>query len=352
MLKVLRMTAPIGFLFGFVYALIAYTAGYLNNIYALVVIPFIAAALSVLGGIVASAMDHLLLNKGVANRRTRLIAGFLVAALVNCIILLIGFAALNELVLQRGIVLSILLGLGMGAVYGIYLNRMEQIKERMAFLTELAEKNRKLQEASRRLTITEERNRMGRDLHDSISQGLHGLVFSIHSLRNELSDPPPKVKRILEHMEAAAQATLSELRAMIEELKPSILAEQGLEKTLKLTTDLLAQRLEIPIDLEVDVPEKITPELEMTVFRISQEAVQNIEKHASAQHIYINVTQEDDILSLIIRDDGIGFNIRTVEAGNGLRNMRQRVEELGGTFQVLSKKGLGTSIIGRFPLKG
>jgi len=181
---------------------------------------------------------------------------------------------------------------------------------------------------------------------------LHGLVFSIHSLRNELSDPPPKVKRILEHMEAAAQATLSELRAMIEELKPSILAEQGLEKTLKLTTDLLAQRLEIPIDLEVDVPEKITPELEMTVFRISQEAVQNIEKHASAQHIYINVTQEDDILSLIIRDDGIGFNIRTVEAGNGLRNMRQRVEELGGTFRVLSKKGLGTSIIGRFPLKG
>ncbi|MDW7673339.1 MAG: sensor histidine kinase [Bacillota bacterium] len=351
MYYILLKTVPIGFGFGIVFSLIFFFGGFPFSYSLLASIPFITAALCGLGAIIAALVNNFLTVKGYTNNKVIYGASFLAAATVNSLIAMLTLDYFELAILQKEVVISILLGLGMGAVYGIYRFQVDSLNERMRFLEELAEKNQQLQVASRRLAITEERNRMGRELHDSIAQGLHGIVFSVHSLHNELKDPPQRVAAILNHMEATASSTLDELRAMIEELKPSLLAERGLEEAIQTTSDLFSQRQEIPVELKLELPATIPPELEMTIYRIIQEALANIEKHAAAQQVKVSLAKEGQELLLAISDNGKGFNVKEASPGNGLKNIGQRVDEAGGSLQLISKVGLGTSIIAKFPLK-
>lgn len=346
----IRKIIFMGFMFGIIFAVVAYIGNF-NIDYSLIwLIPFIVAALCGLATLIALFISNSLVTKGYYNSTIISIISFITAALVNSLIVLIilsyfGMANLHPQTLLVGI-----LGLGMGAIYGIYRYRMGTINEKMKFLEELADKNRQLQEASRKLAITDERNRMGRELHDSVSQGLHGLVFAIHSLRNELQNPPQKVSDILAHMEDTANSNLDELRTLIEELKPSLLAEEGLEEALKVTVSLFSQRQKIPVDIEIHLPAMLPPGLEMTIYRITQETLANIEKHAFAQHVSFKISSEEDTLNLTIRDDGKGFNKKSFLPGNGLKNMHQRAEQQNGSLEIISKPGIGTSVIAKFPL--
>ena len=341
-----------GFVFGIFFAVIAYLGSF-NIEYSLIwMIPFIVAALCGLGTIIAIFIRRSLIDKGYYNSTIISIISFIAAALVNSLILLIILAYFGIADFHPQAIFIGIIGLAMGAIYGIYRYRMDTITEKMKFLEELAEKNRLFQEASRKLAITEERNRMSRELHDSVSQGLHGLVFTIHSLRNEFDSPPQRVSDILSHMEATANSTLDELRTMIEELKPSLLAEDGLEEALKATINLVSQRLRVPIDIKLQIPDDLPPELELIIYRITQEALANIEKHAYPQHVYFKISNDSNVFRLTIRDDGQGFNSKDTPSGNGVRNMRQRVEEVDGSLNIISKPGVGTSIIVELPLKG
>lgn len=351
MREIIRRTSFIGFVFGMIFLLITlalrlpFFEGFLWFI------PLATALLSAIGGLVADLVAGILTAKLQISKKAVHIFSFLAAALVN--LLIVGFILnyFNYNLLHRDILLSVFLGLTMGGIYGIYTLRLEHLQERMKFLEELAVKNQQLQTTTRRLAIGEERNRMGRELHDSISQGVQGLIFALHSLRLELTDPPERVASILQHLEATARSTLDELRALIEELKPSLLVEEGLAASIQATSALFSQRQAIPVELQIELAQSLAPEIEMIIYRICQEALANIEKHAHARQVTIGITELGGEVLLSISDDGNGFATQQVPAGNGLRNMRQRAEEAGGSFAVLSKPGFGTTIKIMLPTK-
>ena len=344
MKEMIRRTAFTGFIFGIIFLLLTlalklpFFEGFLWFI------PLATALLSAIGGIVADLVAGLLTARLLLSKKTIHIFSFLAAALVN--IMIVGFVLnyFNYNLFHRDVIVSIFFGLAMGGIYGIYTLRLEYLQERMKFLEELAEKNQQLQATTRHLAISEERNRMGRELHDSISQGVQGLIFALHSLRHELKDPPERVANILHHLEATARSTLDELRALIEELTPSQLVEEALTASIQATCELLSQRQAIPVDVNITLPAPLSPEIEMTIYRIVQEALANIEKHAHAQQVMISITETAGQVLLTVKDDGRGFTVPQAAPGHGLRNMRQRSEEAGGSFEVLSKPGHGTTI--------
>lgn len=351
MSRELRQVVPAGFAFGLLFSFVAFFGGFPVPQVMLWAIPFAAALLCGLGAVIGRMVTAALTGRGVDPRLMHALA-FLVAAVVNAGIVLVALHLSGFAFFSREAVIGIVLGLGAGSVYGIYVFVMDRMKERLAFLEALADNNRRLQEASRKLTISEERNRLGRELHDSVSQGLHALVFTIHSLRNELVEPSERAQAILSHMEATANSTLDELRSMIEELRPSLLAEHGLEEALRITGELFSQRNQIPLELDFQGTTNLSPELEMTIYRLVQEALANVERHASARHVALKLMSAKERLILTVRDDGVGFDSQTDSGGNGLRNMRQRTDDAGGVYSIVSRPGLGTTITAEFPQKG
>ncbi len=351
MSRELRQVIPAGFAFGLLFSFVAFYGGLPVPHAMLWVIPFAAALLCGLGVVIGKVVTAALSGQDI-DTRLKYVFSFLAAAVVNTAIVLVALNLAGFAVFNREAVIGIVLGLGAGSVYGIYVFVMDKMKERLAFLEALADNNRRLQEASRKLAIAEERNRLGRELHDSVSQGLHALVFTIHSLRNELAEPSERVQAILSHMEATANSTLDELRSMIEELRPSLLAEHGLAEALRITGELFSQRNQIPLELTLQTTASLSPELEMTIYRLAQEALANVERHASARHVALKLLLTGGRLILTIRDDGVGFDSQTDSGGNGLRNMRQRTEDAGGVYGVVSRPGLGTTITAEFPQKG
>lgn len=346
-----KKVSLIGFVFGVFFTIAAFFGEFYINEKMLWGMPFFISLLCVIGTVVANFTNNRLVARGYTSEKGNLAVSFLTAAFVNGAIVILVLAVFGVTGIQREAVIGSFIGLVMGAIYGIYRFQVDTLNEKMEFLEALSEKNKQLQEASRRLAIIEERNRMGRELHDTVSQGLHGLIFSIHSLRHELANPSEREMAIMSHMEATAKSTLDELRAMIEELKPSLLGEAGLKDAIKTTVHLFSQRTNIPAEVDLDLPEFVPPDMEMAIYRVTQEALANIEKHADADHIYYSILLQEGQLIVTIRDDGKGFVKNKQGSGNGLENIRQRVEDADGILHIISKPGRGTTILIKFPQK-
>jgi len=350
MRKIIHATAPIGLIFGVFFSVVAYVSGMQLSSVWFWLLPILTAILCIVGGAIAALIINLLSSRYFLPATTAVAIAFTIAALFNMAVVLGVASAFGIIVLHPRIFLGAVPGLGLGAAYAFYQYNVARLNERAEFLQALTEHSKQLHDASRKLAITEERNRMGRELHDSVSQGLHGLVFAIHTMRNCLTSPSPEVTGILNHMEATANATLDELRAMIEELRPSLLAELGLERALRTIGEFFSQNHSIPLDCSISIEPSLQPEIEMAIYRIAQEALANIGRHSSAEHVHLKLTMDQQKVMLIISDDGRGFDPSQLHAGNGVKNMRQRIEELGGTLKISSRAGFGTTLTAEFPL--
>ncbi|MFW6264730.1 MAG: histidine kinase [Bacillota bacterium] len=220
------------------------------------------------------------------------------------------------------------------------------------YLEELAHKENLLEEATKNLIVTQARNRMARDLHDSISQGLHGIKYSVHSLRQrvKIDEEDAKTALVIDHLEETAEETLKELRNMIFELKPSTLEEKGLVQALKTHCELFAQRRDIVVVCEIQEIKVLSPEQELAIYRIVQEAFANIQKHSEADEVRVFLVKEEDRIILQIVDNGKGFVVDLAK-GNGLNNMKTRVSQNNGRIKIDSKQGQGTSIEVEFTYK-
>ncbi|MCD5414461.1 MAG: histidine kinase [Clostridiales bacterium] len=135
-------------------------------------------------------------------------------------------------------------------------------------LKELAQKDTQLDQTIKNLIITQERNEIARELHDSISQGIHGISYSIKSLRKRLENKADveNIAEVIEHLEKTTEATLAELSNMILELKPSSLEKEGLIKALMLHCELFSKRQEIDLKLDLHQIKKLTPEQEFAIY--------------------------------------------------------------------------------------
>ncbi len=318
------------------------------------IIVLLTAVISGVAGMAGGFLDNILRQRAIKNHAKRTAVIFLIVSLsVFGIAALIISRSLDYTLtfyLQEYVLMGMFLGLLFGALFTYTTYRQWKVQQKILaleqekrYLEELAEKNQLLQEAARNLAVAEQRNNMARELHDSISQGMHGIVYSLHSLRRLLDDDS-RAGEILTHLEQTTQATLQELRHLVTELTPSPLEDNGLVGALQLHCDLFSRRQQLDLELKLEYSEALLPEQEMALYRITQEALANIAQHASAGRVEVFLQQSECRTLLTITDDGCGFDPDTVKKGVGLANMAARARQNGGEFCMEAKPGQGTSI--------
>ena len=205
----------------------------------------------------------------------------------------------------------------------------------------------------------EERRRIARDLHDQIGQSLTGLVMQIGGLESSLADDQRTLKSQLAELGESAGVAVEEVRRMMSDLRPSILDDMGLESAVSWLAERSLEREGIAIDLDINlVKAELSPELETSVFRVFQEAVNNVTKHAQASRVEIALSNDNEVLLGSIVDDGVGFDSSEIEPGHdggwavGLLGMSERISLLGGALEIESSPGDGTRIRFTIPTGG
>jgi len=202
--------------------------------------------------------------------------------------------------------------------------------------------------ASRQRLVTaqdEERRRLERDLHDGAQQHLVALKIKL-GLAEAAAQPETKVRALITQLKQDADDALDTMRELARGIYPPLLASDGLEAALRAQI----RRITVPVDLQLDDVARQPREVEGAVYFCCLEALQNVAKYAEAGRISLRLWTEDANLAFSVQDDGKGFDPVTVPQGSGLQNMRDRVEALGGSLEVRSMPGKGTTIQGRVPV--
>ena len=219
--------------------------------------------------------------------------------------------------------------------------------EMLAAHAAVAIENARLYARSRELSVVEERNRLARDLHDSVVQTLFSISLTAEAAAENLTLDPRKARSEVENLRGLAREALHEARALIFELRPGSLELEGLVPTLQKHVDVVRRVSQKDVTLSTAGYDRQSSELEKELFRISQEALNNAIKHADATLIAIELTSGDGLVLLTIADDGVGFDpsdpqIRTRRLG--VTSMEERAEELGGSLSIQSNSGVGTRV--------
>nr|WP_225311757.1 GAF domain-containing sensor histidine kinase [Microbispora cellulosiformans] len=210
--------------------------------------------------------------------------------------------------------------------------------------------NARLYERGRELTVIEERTRMARELHDAVSQKLFSLRLTARAAAALARTEPERAAEAIERVERMAGEALTELRAVIVELRPPELDRYGLVEGLREQVALL-DRLHpatVAFTAEGEPPGDLPPEVEVAVLRVAQEALHNAVRHAGAGRIGVRLTRAAATLALEVTDDGAGFDSDdmsgTAARGLGLPSMGDRAQAVGGTLSVSSTPGRGTTV--------
>ncbi len=204
----------------------------------------------------------------------------------------------------------------------------------------------------------DERKRIARELHDETSQSLAALVVGLKTVETMVRTKESGAEQVLEELKTGANTTLKELHHIIYDLRPSLLDDLGLIPALRWYTD--AKLAEHGIEAVMNVTgssRRLSPEVEIAVFRIVQEAYTNILKYSSASQASLMIGFGAKTLDIAIEDNGCGFDVGGVfdnpnRRGLGLLGMRERVELLDGTFNIHSSADSGTKIVASIPIKG
>lgn len=201
----------------------------------------------------------------------------------------------------------------------------------------------------RRLAVVEERNRLARDLHDSVKQQMFALTMLMGSAQLEM-DESSEARRILAQAERTATSAQQEMTTLIQALRPVALANSDLGAALRKLCGEWEARHGIVCALEAPGPLAMDGDAEQEIFRVAQEALANIAKHSDATHVDVRAEDDHGALVLRIRDNGHGFDVAEAQGrGLGLSTMRERLARLGGTLQISSSVG-GTIVEARAPL--
>jgi signal transduction histidine kinase len=221
-------------------------------------------------------------------------------------------------------------------------------------LDELRERNMRLTDQVRALAVVEERNRLARELHDSVKQHLFSLAMTASAIRarfDALPDVPPELVEMVREIETAAQIAQRETTRLIEDLRPGTLQEQGLAAALNDYTLLCGAREHILIYLEVQGNDKVLPpSLAEALYRVAQEALHNVARHAQATRADVHLRCLPMQATLTIYDNGIGFDTERATSavvphrGLGLANMQERMMVVGGRLTIESQPGSGTTV--------
>lgn len=214
----------------------------------------------------------------------------------------------------------------------------------------VAVENAQLFAQAREKAALEERQRLARELHDSVSQALYGIALGARTARTLLDRDPRRAAEPLDYVLELAEAGLAEMRALIFELRPESLETEGLVAALEKQASSLRARYRLAVDAILGPEPDLPTDVKEALYRVAQEALHNTVKHARAQHVWLTLTSDADGVALEVRDDGVGFDPAGDYPGHlGLRSMRERAQQAGATLTIESHPGHGTTIGVRLP---
>ena len=226
----------------------------------------------------------------------------------------------------------------------------ETFAARAAVAVELSQ--RVARDAVRRVVQAQEleRQRLARELHDETGQALTSILLGLKPLEEALADHPARAD--LARLREQVVSALQDVRRLAVELRPAVLDDFGLVPALERLTDAFAEQSDVRVDFHSALGEKRLPsEVETTLYRVVQESLTNIVKHANAQHVSVSLARRATTAAAVIEDDGDGFDPRAVrEEGVGLLGMRERLSFVDGRLEIESRPGVGTTIVAEVPL--
>lgn len=238
-----------------------------------------------------------------------------------------------------------------GMYVTMYLRQAEARENAQLLASKLESANQQLTESSARvedLTIANERQRMARELHDTLSQGLAGLILQLEAVDAHLTnDRNDKARAIVSSAMDQARATLANARRAIDDLRQSY--PGNLDSALRLEISHFTDATGIPCNFHSDQNQPLSDSVKGTVLRTVAEALTNIAHHAQARSVTVNVQGNDKSLRVTIQDDGVGFDTSSIPPGHyGLLGIRERVRLVDGSFEIQSDNGTTLEI--RIPL--
>jgi signal transduction histidine kinase len=216
----------------------------------------------------------------------------------------------------------------------------------------IAMENARLQTELREMAVVEERNRIAREIHDTLAQGFAGVSMQVESAKMALRDGDAgHTEEILDRIRSLARDKLSEARHSVQSLRPNFTLQEDLETLLRGELEAIQQSMGVETTFDVTGdPRLLSPEIKMTLLRICQEAINNIKKHAHASQVTVALTYNRNAMALYVQDDGVGFDPQTPSSNSfGLTCMNERARLVGGTLIVNSQVGKGTRIYVNIP---
>lgn len=254
---------------------------------------------------------------------------------------------------SAGGVIGPIVGAGVALLIGLaYRALTEEARERERLLRELLKTREQLAETEREQGALAERARLARDIHDTVAQGLSSIQMLLRAA--ERDTPEPGASYLVLARETAADS-LAETRQIFRELTPARL-DNGLSAALRRLGEDQSRRFSVPIDVnveDIDLPMGI----QTAILRIAQGALSNAVRHADASRIVVELAGSDNSVSLIVRDDGCGFDASAAHADShkgdsfGVNAMRERVEQLDGTLTITSSGDHGTTVTAWLPVR-
>ena len=253
----------------------------------------------------------------------------------------------------------ILLSWPAGVGLGVFIEALvRQSRERARLLHELQATHQELALAARQTGIMQERQRLAREIHDTFTQGLSSIVMQIEAMDATLSTDDTKGRQTLEQMRRVARENLVEARRLLWALQPDVPERVSLPEMLQPLAERWAEESGGSVRVTITGQAiSLRPEIEVTLLRATQEALANVRKHAQASSVVLTLSYMEDIVALDIADDGIGFDPHCLPAPSlgetsgrfGLKALRERIEQLEGTFALESTPGSGTTIAVALP---
>jgi signal transduction histidine kinase len=234
----------------------------------------------------------------------------------------------------------------------------QQVEQRSSELRaaygELQRKEQNLRELSSRAVALQEKERraIARDLHDSAGQALTAIRINLQLAGDLLaSGQIEKVRELVARTTGMVDDTVEEIRRAVNTLGPAVLHDVGLVAAVHRACDDLADGLEIEMDCAIELPRELSPALEATCYRVVQEALTNVARHAEAARVEVRLSGDEQAVRVLVHDDGRGFDPAAVpEDHRGLLGMRERIELLGGRLEIESAPGEGTRVEATIPI--
>ena len=223
--------------------------------------------------------------------------------------------------------------------FGSTIQQVERARDRnQRLVEELQATQRKLQE----LAVVEERNRLARDLHDSVKQQVFAISMQLSAARISLKEDDKAYPSVAQAEKLAQQAG-AELTTLIHQLRPPALEKKSLVEAIKAHVDDWIHQTDI--ETEMDVSEvSVNPESEQALFRVLQEALANVTRHSQANKVWVRLRSENDHVALTIEDNGTGYDAERIVKGVGLDSMKERLAAVSGSLEVSSLQSQGTKV--------